>query len=97
MKLKCIGGERDGEWFDVENVMRVGDYIRLPETYKPVEHNFRPNYIPESIVRDEIIYRIEEIKFSVDGKFTYESFKFLVTQYPARMTFEQALKHQFSK
>lgn len=47
MKLKCIGGERDGELFEIDiDRYRLHDSVRIPEKSKLTNFKFTPGEIP---------------------------------------------------
>lgn len=93
MKLKCIGGPADGRYWDVESVMRVGDFVRVNEYPKPfsaVPLNYDSQMDRVTVIN--YIYRIAIFHFSKD-----DTYKFLVSAEPVRMTDKQAIMHQFDK
>jgi hypothetical protein len=82
MKMKCIGGEADDQYHEVDmNLYRVNDAIKIMKA--PI---FNPTI---SNLIDYYIYRIAVFHFSKDDKYY-----FLV---PEGQTDKEAILYQFSK
>ena len=92
MKLKCIGGERDGELWEVDkNRYRIHDSIRVAPRISSVSvFPINLDVIPV-ITETYLIYRLEKIQIAE------EELWFLVTEYPVRWSAKEAIRHQFTK
>lgn len=50
MRVKCIGGPNDGEWYNVDSHFRSGDHYRIAVNSKLSIANYSPDYqIPQSV------------------------------------------------
>lgn len=97
MKLKCFGGELDGNIYDTYDHLRIGDVfpINVPpnkfeiSSFEESLKAFRENKVPESLVNKQYLYRKCVLHFSKD-----DCYFFLA---PHDWTDKQALLHQFEK
>lgn len=88
MKLKCIGGVRDGEYIYVDHYYKIGDYIRLPEKIKPIEYN-PDKIIPEELIVKYDMYKVSCLHFSKDD--------FIMFAIPVNWTNKEAILFQLNK
>lgn len=71
MKLKCIGGERDGEWFLIDtDRYRLYDSVQIPEKPKLTNFRFTPGEIP-NVSTQVLIYQISCFNFSKDDVYMF--------------------------
>lgn len=88
MKLKCIGGHADGDYFTVPNGMRKSAILKVPERLtKMAPLNLRE--IPEMATMNYYEYEIDCFHFSKDDKYYFLR--------PVEWTNKQAIMHQFDK
>jgi hypothetical protein len=74
MKLKCIGGDCDGQITYCENYLKIGDLLRVRKPLKfedgPLFEEsvaaFRENRIPDGVVETYYLYRKACFNFSKD-------------------------------
>jgi hypothetical protein len=96
MKLKCVGGNCDGDTVDVDSYLGLGDMVRARARieFKVVDFEeslqaFRDGKTPESLSVPYHYYKIEEFNFYEGGKI-----KFLI---PMHWEIEDAIRHLLSK
>lgn len=90
MKLKCIGGVRDGEYMYVDSYYKRGDWVKVPEHQKlNTAELFNPNKIPEKITIKYDIYKVESLFFS-----KADEIMFLI---PQHWTVKEAILFQLNK
>lgn len=90
MKLKCIGGENDGKYFDNNrNYLKNSDLVRMPIYPKEISLMNDPyDEPPKNLTIEYETYRV--VSIVSDG----EEFKFLI---PVQWSTMRAVKHQFGK
>lgn len=85
--LKCIGGTNDGEYYEVENAIRVGDTIQIHQRVAvPVLAELNP--LPEKVAMKSSLYSIRIISSDSDKIFYLALVKW---------TDKQAIEFQFAK
>lgn len=98
MKLKCIGGEFDGQIKYIEDYYKIGNTIRFarPQEFKLDTSSFevdlrayRENRTPDYVTVKYSFYTIDCFHFSKD-----DVYKFLR---PSDWTNKQAIQYQFEK
>lgn len=96
MKLKCVGGNCDGDTVDVDRYLGLGDIVRAPAKieFKILDFEeellaFREGRTPEGFATPYHMYKIEVIHCSKDNEI-----KFLI---PMHWKIEDAIRHLLSK
>ena len=51
MKVKCIGGPNDGEWYDVPDNYRLNDQIKIPQKIKYEISDYMPVPLFEYLIK----------------------------------------------
>lgn len=92
MKLKMIGGERDGDYWHVDPLFRPGDIVKVASIPLTSLAAYNAMHLPQNITCDELIYRVTYFCFSKD-----DIYKFLVSEYPIKLTDKEAIMLQFNK
>jgi hypothetical protein len=87
MKLKCIGGPCDDEWYSSQHEIRMYDLVRVPEK-QATASMFNP-YIAQSLEINYHIYVIDCFNFSKDDVYYFLRHE--------KLTNKEAMLHQFSK
>lgn len=101
MKLKCIGGELDGQERDVDDAMRTHDQVRLnlPNEFKLSNFEeevkaWRENRVPEAMINKYALYRVCVIYGTKTGSTEKLELKYLI---PHDWHEWEAILHQFGK
>lgn len=101
MKLKCIGGELDGQEHDVEDTMRIHDMVRLNlptkfkvDTFAEDLAAWREQRTPEHMINKYVMYRVCAIYGTKTGSTEKLELKYLI---PHDWHEWEAILHQFGK
>ena len=95
MKVKCIGGPNDGEWYDIPDNYRLNDQIKIPQKIKYEISDYMPASYEE--IRDLItvkleLYILKELRYNRNG--ITEKFQYLI---PSGQDEWECLKAQLEK
>jgi len=72
MRMRCLGGPNDGEWWDVNTaIYKVGDVYKIPEISKLSVMDFDPNKVPELITQKYNLYRVCKLHFNKDDVYYF--------------------------
>lgn len=102
MKIKCIGGELDGQEHEIEDSYRNHDMVRLrlpsefklEDTFEEDLKAYRENRVPEYMIIKYALYRICAIYGTKTGSTEKLELRYLI---PNDWHEWEAILHQFGK